>query len=100
MDRDLIETKLESLRRCIERIADTEARPPATMAENFVLLKDLSIITPALAERMTKAVGFRNIAVHTYQSTNWNIVYQICRHHLDDFRQFAKAVAQKVTGPE
>lgn len=139
MDRDLIEAKLESLRRCIERIAaktpasseqlrrdpdlqdiialnlqravqlsvdlaahliaDTEARPPATMAENFILLQDLSIITPALAERMTKAVGFRNIAVHSYQSINWDIVYRICRHHLDDFRQFAKAVAHRVEQP-
>lgn len=139
MDRDLIESKLESLRRCVERIAaktpassehlqhdldlqdvialnlqravqlsvdlaahiiaDTEARPPATMAENFAILKDLAIITPALAERMTKAVGFRNIAVHAYQHINWTIVYQICRHHLDDFRQFAKAVAHRVQQP-
>ncbi|ALA57484.1 hypothetical protein NITMOv2_1053 [Nitrospira moscoviensis] len=29
-------------------IADTEVQPPTTMAENFVLLKDLSIITSAL----------------------------------------------------
>lgn len=139
MDRDLIESKLESLRRCVERIAaktpasldqlqsdldlqdvitlnlqravqlsvdlaahviaDTDVRPPSTMAENFSILKDLSIITPALAERMTKAVGFRNIAVHTYQHIDWNIVYQICRHHLDDFRQFAKAVAHRVQQP-
>ncbi len=139
MDRDLIESKLESLRRCVERIAaktpasldqlqsdldlqdvitlnlqravqlsvdlaahviaDTDVRPPSTMAENFSILKDLSIITPALAERMTKAVGFRNIAVHTYQHIDWTIVYQICRHHLDDFRQFAKAVAHRVQQP-
>lgn len=136
MDRDLIESKLESLRRCIARIAaktpasseqlqrdldlqdvialnlqravqlsvdlaahviaDTDVRPPSTMAENFTILKDLSIITPALAERMTKAVGFRNIAVHTYQHIDWNIVYQICRHHLDDFRQFAQAVTNRL----
>lgn len=136
MDRNLIQTKLESLRRCIERIAgkspssveelvrdldlqdiialnlqravqlsvdmashliaETDAIPPATMAENFEVLQKLQIIDPALAERMAKAVGFRNIAVHSYQSINWAIVYQICRHHLDDFRQFAKAVAQRL----
>lgn len=79
MDRDLIEAKLESLRRCVERIAaktppsadqltrdldlqdiialnlqravqrcvdlaahviaDTDARPPSTMAENFAILQ-------------------------------------------------------------
>ncbi len=132
MDRDLIETKLESLRRCIERIAgktpssvdqlvhdpdlqdiialnlqravqlsvdvaahliaETEAIAPSTMAENFEILQKLQIITPPLAERMAKAVGFRNIAVHSYQAINWNVVYQICQHHLDDFRQFTKSV--------
>jgi len=133
MDRDLVETKLESLRRCVERIAgktpssvdqlvrdpdvqdiialnlqravqlsvdiaahliaETDATPPSTMAENFGILQNLQIIDSVLAERLTKAVGFRNIAVHSYQAINWNVVYQICRHHLDDFRQFTKAVA-------
>lgn len=136
MDRDLVETKLESLRRCVERIAgktpssvdqlirdpdiqdiialnlqravqlsvdlaahliaETDAPPPATMAENFEGLKTLGIIAPTLAERMAKAVGFRNIAVHSYQTINWTIVYQICRHHLDDFRQFAQAVTARL----
>jgi len=137
MDRDLVQTKLESLRRCVERIAgkspssvdelvqdldlqdiialnlqravqlsvdiaahliaETDAVPPATMAENFEVLQKLQIIDPVLAERMAKAVGFRNIAVHSYQAINWTVVYQICRHHLDDFRQFAKAVAQRLS---
>lgn len=35
---------------------------------------------------------FRNLAVQSYQTIDWNIVYQICSRHLDDFRQFAKAV--------
>jgi uncharacterized protein YutE (UPF0331/DUF86 family) len=136
MDRDLVETKLESLRRCVERIADktppsvdqlvrdpdvqdiialnlqravqisvdiaahliaeTDAVPPATMAENFEVLQKLQIIDHSLAERLTKSVGFRNIAVHSYQAINWNVVYQICRHHLEDFRQFAKAVAHRL----
>lgn len=132
MDRDLVETKLESLRRCVERIAgktpasveqlvrdpdaqdiialnlqravqlsvdvaahliaETDVAPPSTMAENFEILRKLQIIDPILAERLIKAVGFRNIAVHSYQAINWNVVYQICRHHLDDFRQFTKTV--------
>lgn len=132
MDRDLVETKLESLRRCVERIAgktpssvdqlvrdpdvqdiialnlqravqlsvdvaahliaETDAAPPSTMAENFEILQKLEVIDSVLAEGLTKAVGFRNIAVHSYQTINWNVVYQICRHHLEDFRQFTKAV--------
>ncbi len=94
MDRNLVEAKLESLRRCVERIAaktpstadqlaqnpdlqdiialnlqravqlsvdlashliaETDARPPSTMAENFEVLKNLQFITPALSERMAR----------------------------------------------
>jgi uncharacterized protein YutE (UPF0331/DUF86 family) len=136
MDRDIVQAKLESLRRCIERIAgktpsssdqlahdpdlqdiialnlqravqlcvdlaahviaDTDAKAPSTMADNFTSLKETNVITPALADRMIKAVGFRNIAVHSYQTIDWNIVYQICTRHLDDFRKFAKAIAQQL----
>lgn len=136
MDRDIVQAKLESLRRCVERIADktpssadrlahdpdlqdiialnlqravqlcvdlaahviadTSSKAPSTMADNFAILQEANVITPALAERMMKTVGFRNIAVHSYQTIDWNIVYQICTRHLDDFRQFAKAIAQQL----
>ena len=106
MDRDLVEGKLESLRHWVDRITDKTPRsvdhllrdpdavPPSTMAENFAVLRKLHIIDPALSERLTKAVGFRNVAVHSYQSINRNIAYQICTEHLDEFRQFAKAVVR------
>jgi uncharacterized protein YutE (UPF0331/DUF86 family) len=77
-------------------IAATNARPPSTMAENFEILKELKILSPPLAERMIKSVGFRNIAVHSYQLIDWNIVFQICRHHLDDFKHFAEAVSRRI----
>lgn len=136
MDRDIVQAKLESLRRCVERIAvktpssadqlvhnpdlqdiialnlqravqlcvdlaahvivDTSSKAPSTMADNFAILQEANVITPALADRMMKAVGFRNIAVHSYQTIDWSIVYQICTRHLDDFRQFAKAIAQQL----
>ena len=135
MDRALVEAKLESLRRCVERkatktptsaeqlaqnpdlqdiialnlqravqlsvdlashlIAETDARPPSTMAENLEALKNLQLISPALSERMTKAVGFRNVAIH---SSGLSIGTSSVRSpaHLDDFRQFAQAVAQRL----
>jgi uncharacterized protein YutE (UPF0331/DUF86 family) len=39
-----------------------------------------------------KAVGFRNIAVHNYQEIDWEIVFNICYHKLDDCRVFAQAI--------
>lgn len=47
-------------------IGDTDIAPPSTMAEHFDALNRLQIINSALADRMKKAVGFRNLAVHSY----------------------------------
>ncbi len=44
---------------------------------------------------MKKAVGFRNIAVHSYEAINWQIVHSIAKKHLVDFSEFAQAVSLK-----
>jgi uncharacterized protein YutE (UPF0331/DUF86 family) len=43
-------------------------------------------------DRVIKAVGFRNIAVHRYDKIDWSIVQSVCRHRLVDFEHFAKAI--------
>ena len=48
--------------------------------------------TRELAQRLKKAVGFRNIAVHNYDAINWLMVHSIARGHLSDFSHFATAV--------
>lgn len=73
-------------------IACTNYPPPGTMGQVFDVLSDAGFIAPELAERMQKAVGFRNLAVHNYEAINWAIVYAIATQHLDDFKQFAGAV--------
>lgn len=135
MDREVIEQKLESLRRCLQRIetkcpseasalaadmdlqdivalnlsravqisvdigthliAGMEVPPPDTMGQTFDVLAQAGILSNALATSLKKAVGFRNIAVHNYESINWAIVHSIAKHHLADFSEFAKAVAIK-----
>ena len=132
MDRKLIEQKLESLRRAIQRVSDkcpaspdilardfdaqdivslnltravqitvdigshliacTDYPPPTTMGEVFEVMNQAGFIDAKLAERMKKAVGFRNLAVHNYNAINWAIVYAIATQHLDDFKDFARAV--------
>lgn len=74
-------------------IADREIEAPSTMAQAFDALQTLGVLSPDLASSMKKAVGFRNIAVHTYQVIDWTIVFNICHQQLDDFRAFAQAVA-------
>jgi uncharacterized protein YutE (UPF0331/DUF86 family) len=52
----------------------------------------LGVLTSATAERMAKAIGFRNVAVHAYRSLDWDIVFAIATTHLEDFRQFTREV--------
>jgi uncharacterized protein YutE (UPF0331/DUF86 family) len=79
MDQEVVEQKLESLRRCLQRIEDK---------------------CPAEADTLNlkKSVGFRNIAVHNYDAINWQIVYSIVKNHLVDFSTFARIVAMKLDG--
>ncbi len=132
MDRLIVERKLDSLQRCLERvrsktpkdIADllhdldlqdvlvlnlsravqvcvdiathilTERNqpPPETMGKAFDLLAQDGFLDDALAQRLKKSVGFRNLAVHNYDAINWVIVHAIATKHLADFEDFARAV--------
>lgn len=132
MDKDVVLNKLESLRRCLQRvkdktptsyelliddydlqdiialnlersvqlcvdiglhiISDLEVPVPDTMAKTFVVLEHAKCLDSAVAERMIKAVGFRNTVVHAYQEIDWNIVYRIISEHLDDFREFSRQI--------
>jgi uncharacterized protein YutE (UPF0331/DUF86 family) len=133
MDQVILSQKLESLRRCIQRveektpsnvtqliqdpdiqdilvlnltravqlcvdigshvISESDELAPTTMGDVFSTLERLSAITPATCLSMQKAVGFRNVAVHNYDVINWEIVFAICQKFLDDFRRFAKEIA-------
>lgn len=132
MDRQPVEQKLESLRRCLLRvtercpvdaaslerdvdsqdiitlnltravqvsvdlaahlIASRDVPAPNTMGQTFEALASLGLISPLLAIRMKKAVGFRNIAIHNYDAIDWHIVHSICQRNLNDFRDFAACI--------
>ncbi len=134
MDQVIIAEKLESLRRCVQRIEDKTPKDagsliqdidlqdilivnltravqisvdigshimssanqpmPQTMGDVFTKLQELGAISLDISERLKKAVGFRNIAVHNYEAINWQIVYVICQSSLRDFRQFAQEICR------
>jgi uncharacterized protein YutE (UPF0331/DUF86 family) len=77
-------------------IAGMEVSPPDTMGQTFDLLAQGGVLNVELATRLKKAVGFRNIAVHSYESINWEIVHSIVKFHLKDFSEFARMVATKL----
>jgi len=61
---------------------------PQTLKENFSLLWQNKIIDTAMKEKMEHMVGFRNIAVHDYESINPEILKSIVRKHLTDIEEF------------
>ncbi|MBW8067968.1 MAG: DUF86 domain-containing protein, partial [Ferrovum sp.] len=77
-------------------VADLEVPPPDTMGQTFDLLAQGGILGTELSSRLKKAVGFRNIAVHSYESINWHIVHSIVKYHLEDFSAFAKIIMARL----
>ncbi len=73
-------------------IASLDAPAPDSMGETFDILARQHVLSDELAQRLKKAVGFRNVAVHSYKKIDWEIVHRIARQHLDDFEHFARAI--------
>jgi uncharacterized protein YutE (UPF0331/DUF86 family) len=94
---DIVSVNLErAVQLCVDvanHIAATAGQPaPATMGQAFDSLATMDLIPEALAGRLCRAVGFRNIAVHQYDRLDWAIVFAIATEHLGDFRAFRDAV--------
>ena len=59
-----------------------------TIKGNFELLENAGIIGKRLSKKMQSMVGFRNIAIHAYQSINVEILKTILVKHLKDLEDF------------
>lgn len=65
---------------------------PNTMAEAFTQLERLKVLSPGIADKMRRSVGYRNIAVHNYDELTLTITYDIAHLHLDGFKIFIKEI--------
>ncbi len=65
---------------------------PQSARDVFVLLAGGGWISTELATRMQKMVGFRNIAVHDYQSLQLPITVAVITGHLNDFLDYSSAL--------
>ena len=61
---------------------------PETLRENFVLLKNKNLLPLETATKMERMTGFRNIAIHDYQTLNPDILKSILCHNLKDIEDF------------
>jgi len=68
-----------------------------TMAETFLTLSKYGILESQLASRLAKAVGFRNIAVHEYDTLDMNILYSIITKEIGCFYEFLDTVLRIVS---
>jgi uncharacterized protein YutE (UPF0331/DUF86 family) len=69
---------------------------PKESRESFRLLAEGGIITPELAARMKRMVGFRNILVHEYQELDVGLLIDIIENRLDDLLEFMDCVVMKL----
>jgi uncharacterized protein YutE (UPF0331/DUF86 family) len=67
--------------------------PPQTNGEAMSLLGSRGILTGDLADRMRRAVGFRNVLVHEYVDVDDSVVLSRLRD-LADLHSFATAIAE------
>ena len=68
----------------------------STMAETFLALSRHGLLDSQLASRLAKTVGFRNIAVHEYNTLDMNILYSIITKEIGCFYEFADTVLRIV----
>lgn len=68
---------------------------PQSARDVFDLLARGQWIDAALAQALKHMVGFRNIAVHDYQSLLLPILVSVITQHLDEFLEFTEAVLKR-----
>ena len=67
---------------------------PRDLRENFRFLANNRIISQELCVRMEKMVGFRNIAVHEYQTLDIEVLKSILSGNLRDLENFYAALIE------
>jgi len=69
-------------------VADEGFGVPQELRENFDLLSKNNVITDELTKQLRKMIGFRNIAVHEYDTINVEILKSIVRYNLKEIEEF------------
>jgi uncharacterized protein YutE (UPF0331/DUF86 family) len=95
-DQDVQDIFVLNLQRAIQSAIDLSTHIIATeglglsdtVRGNFELLEKAKIIKKDLSRKMQAMVGFRNIAIHDYQSLNVDVLKSILKKHLRDLEEF------------
>lgn len=63
--------------------------------EVFAILGQRGLLTPDLMVQLQHMVGFRNIAVHEYDTLDMTIAVRVITHDIDSLRQLAGHLLQR-----
>lgn len=74
------------------------AGTPQSYADAFRRLQAAGLIEGALADRLVRAAGFRNLVAHAYERLDMARVHQAARTGPADLRAFVAAVARAAPG--
>jgi uncharacterized protein YutE (UPF0331/DUF86 family) len=74
----------------MHRISTGKLGVPQSNAEAFEILKDHGLIDEDLCRSLRAMCGFRNIAVHEYQSIDLGVLRVIAEEKALDFKVFAQ----------
>lgn len=95
---DILSRNLElAIQTCIDiafHLCGAHGVVPATAAEAFAQLARRGLIERSLAQRLQRAVGFRNVLAHEYTEVDWKIVMRVIRTDTRDLAAFGKAVVK------
>ena len=67
----------------------------STIKDNFKFLHKAGIINESLLKKMRSMVGFRNIAVHDYQSIDVDVLKSILKNNLKDIEEFYTVIINR-----
>lgn len=73
---------------------------PQDSRDAFAMLGQAGLLPGSVVARMQAMVGFRNIAVHDYQSLSLPVLRAILASHLDDFQHFTAALLGSMNASE
>lgn len=76
-------------------VSERKLGVPKASRDAFRFLQEEKIIEENLAKSLMNMVGFRNIAVHDYQTLDLAILEAILKNHIDDFKKFSKVILQQ-----
>jgi uncharacterized protein YutE (UPF0331/DUF86 family) len=72
---------------------------PQSARDVFRLLASAGRIDADLADSLMRMVGFRNIAVHDYQTLHLPMTIKVITKHLDDFLRFSETILKREHTP-